>query len=163
MKLTGRTAVVTGGGGGIGAAICRALAEEGAPVAVCDARRDAAETVAEELRGRGASARSWCFDVTDRAAVDTAAGDIEAALGPLSIWVNNAGISRIVPFLDCSEETWEQTMAVNLKGAFTGCQAAIRRMLPRRRGSVINMSSSPARRGTATTRPTVPASSASSG
>jgi NAD(P)-dependent dehydrogenase (short-subunit alcohol dehydrogenase family) len=147
MKLAGRTAVVTGGGGGIGAAICRALAEEGAPVAGCDARRDAAEAVAAELRERGCSARAWCFDVIERAAVEAAAADIEAALGPLSIWVNNAGISRIVPFLDCSEETWDGTMAVNLQGAFTGCQAAIRRMLPRRSGSVINMSSQSGKTG----------------
>jgi NAD(P)-dependent dehydrogenase (short-subunit alcohol dehydrogenase family) len=147
MKLTGRAAVVTGGGGGIGAAICRALAAEGAPVAVCDARRDAAEAVAAEIRGRGGNARAWCFDVTDRAGVEKAAGEVETAFGTLSIWVNNAGISRIVPFLDCTDETWDATIAVNCKGAFIGCQAAIRRMLPRRSGSVINMSSQSGKTG----------------
>jgi NAD(P)-dependent dehydrogenase (short-subunit alcohol dehydrogenase family) len=147
MKLSGKAAVVTGGGGGIGAAICRALAEEGAPVAVCDSRMDAAKAVADELRGRGGSAEAWCFDVTDRAAVEKAAAAVEAAFGPLSIWVNNAGISRIVPFLECTDETWDRTIAVNLRGAFIGCQAAIRRMLPRSRGSIINMSSQSGKTG----------------
>jgi NAD(P)-dependent dehydrogenase (short-subunit alcohol dehydrogenase family) len=147
MKLTGRAAVVTGGGGGIGAAICRALSEEGAHVAVCDARREAAEAVAAEIRSRAGHARAWCFDVTDRAAVEKAAGDVENAFGPLGIWVNNAGISRIVPFLECTDETWDRTLAVNLTGAFIGCQAAIRRMLPRGRGSVINMSSQSGKTG----------------
>ncbi len=79
--------------------------------------------------------------------MEKAADAIEDTLGELAIWVNNAGISRIVPFLDCSEEIWDQTLAVNLKGAFIGCQAAIRRMLPRGRGAVINMSSQSGKTG----------------
>jgi NAD(P)-dependent dehydrogenase (short-subunit alcohol dehydrogenase family) len=130
MKLQGKVAVVTGGGGGIGAAICRALADEGAPVAVCDARRDAAETVAAGIRARGGHAAAWLFDVADRAAVEKAADAIEGSLGALEIWVNNAGVSRIVPFLECSDETWDLTLSVNLKGAFVGCQARKRNMRP---------------------------------
>jgi len=147
MKLRGKVAVVTGGGGGIGAAICRALAEAGAPVAVCDARMDAARTVAGDIRARGGSADSWSFDVSDRAAVEKAADAIEDAFGELDIWVNNAGISRIIPFLDCSDEIWDLTISVNLKGAFIGCQAAIRRMLSRGRGAIINMSSQSGKTG----------------
>ncbi len=141
MRLRGRVAAVTGGAGGIGAAICRALAAEGSPVAVCDARLDAAKALAEQVQAAGGTAAAWGFDVTDRAAVEAASDAIEDRLGGLEIWVNGAGISRIVPFLDCSEETWDTTMAVNLKGVFLGCQAAIRRMLPRRRGALINLSS----------------------
>ena len=103
-KLRGKVAVVTGGGGGIGRAICNALADEGAPVAVCDARMDAARAVADEVRSRGGIADAWLFDVSNRAAVEKAVDAIEDAFGELDIWVNNAGISRIVPFLDCSDE-----------------------------------------------------------
>ena len=146
-KLRGKVAVVTGGGGGIGRAICNALADEGAPVAVCDARMDAARAVADEVRSRGGIADAWLFDVSNRAAVEKAVDAIEDAFGELDIWVNNAGISRIVPFLDCSDETWDLTLSVNLKCAFIGCQAAIRRMLPRKRGAVINMSSQSGKTG----------------
>ena len=146
-KLRGKVAVVTGGGGGIGRAVCNALADEGAPVAVCDARMDAARAVADEVRSRGGIADAWLFDVSNRAAVEKAVDAIEDAFGELDIWVNNAGISRIVPFLDCSDETWDLTLSVNLKGAFIGCQAAIRRMLPRKRGAVINMSSQSGKTG----------------
>ena len=70
QKLRGRAAVVTGGGGGIGAANCSALADEGASVAVCDAREDAARAVADGIRARGGTAEVWSFDVADRAAVE---------------------------------------------------------------------------------------------
>jgi sorbitol-6-phosphate 2-dehydrogenase len=139
--------VVTGGGGGIGSAVCRALAEEGAKVAVCDSRREAARAVADEIAATGGSAAAWSFDVSDRAAVENAASGIEDTLGSLDIWVNNAGVSRIVPFLDCTDEIWEQTLAINLTGAFIGCQAAIRRMLPRGRGTIVNMSSQSGKTG----------------
>jgi NAD(P)-dependent dehydrogenase (short-subunit alcohol dehydrogenase family) len=141
MRLRGQVAVVTGGGGGIGAAISRAFADEGAVVAVCDMRDAAAKSVADGIRERGRSAEAWAFDVADRAQVEDAADAIEKALGELRIWVNNAGVSRIVPFLECTDETWDLTISVNLKGAFIGCQAAIRRMLPRGRGAIISMSS----------------------
>ncbi len=141
MKLRGQPAIVTGGGGGIGAGICRAFADEGALVAVCDIRINAARAVAEDIRKRGGTADAWAFDVSDRIQVEEAADSVEEAFGSLEIWVNNAGVSGIVPFLECSEDTWDLTMKVNLKGAFIGCQAAIRRMLPRNRGAIINMSS----------------------
>jgi NAD(P)-dependent dehydrogenase (short-subunit alcohol dehydrogenase family) len=147
MKLRGRVAVVTGGAGGIGAAICRALADEGAQVAICDARLDAAQAVADDIRARGHVAEAWAFDVTERSEVEAAANAIETTLGSPQIWVNNAGISRIAPFLDCGDDIWDATIAVNLKGAFIGCQAAIRRMVEHGEGVVINMSSQSGKAG----------------
>jgi sorbitol-6-phosphate 2-dehydrogenase len=140
-RLAGRAAVVTGGGSGIGAGICRAFAREGAPVAVADLNPEAAARVAAEIEAVGGRAVALHADVTDAAAVEAVAEEVERAFGPLEIWVNNAGISRVIPFLDCTEELWDATIRVNLKGAFLGCQTAIRRMLPRGRGVVLNMSS----------------------
>ena len=140
--------MVTGGGGGIGTAVCMALAGEGAAVAVCDTRADAARGVAEAIRAAGRTAMPLDFDVARRAAVEAAAAQIAEGLGEPDIWVNAAGISRIVPFLECTDVTWESTLAVNLTGTFLCCQAAIRRMLPRGRGSLINMSSQSGKTGT---------------
>ena len=147
MRLKGKAAVITGGGGGIGAEICRAFAAEGAPVAVADIRLDAAEKVALEIQNSGHRAVARSFDVADRPFVEAAADSIENELGPLDIWVNNAGVSHIVGFLECTEELWDETVRVNLKGAFVCCQAAVRRMLPRRRGVIINMSSQSGKAG----------------
>jgi len=69
------------------------------------------------------------------------------ARGRIDVWVNNAGISRVVPFLECSDDLWDTILRVNLKGAFIGCQTAIRHMLPRRKGVVLNMSSQSGRQG----------------
>jgi len=147
MKLNNHVAVVTGGGSGIGAAICRTFGEEGAAVAVFDVVEESARQVAAEVQKAGGVARAFGVDVTDRSAVEAAADRVEAGLGPITIWVNNAGVSHILPFLECTDEIWDRTLAVNLKGTFIGCQAAIRRMLPRRRGSVINMSSQSGKTG----------------
>jgi sorbitol-6-phosphate 2-dehydrogenase len=139
--LDNRVAVVTGGGSGIGAGICRAFAAEGAATAVTDLRPKAAEQVAAEIRASGGRAVAWGFDVADRPAVEAAATAIETQLGPLDIWVNNAGISKVVPFLECSDDLWDLILRVNLKGTFIGCQVALRRMVPRKRGVILNMSS----------------------
>jgi NAD(P)-dependent dehydrogenase (short-subunit alcohol dehydrogenase family) len=147
MRLAGKVAVITGGGSGIGAAICRTFAAEGAAVAVTDIDRAAAEAVAAGIRAGDGAVEAWAFDVADAAGAENAAGEIEARLGPIAIWVNNAGVSFIVPFLECTRATWELTQRVNLTGAFVGCQAAVRRMLPRRQGSIINMSSQSGRQG----------------
>lgn len=141
MRLKNKVAVITGGGSGIGAAICRTFAAEGAAVAVTDIRLEAAQEIAAEIVRSGGQASTWDFDVSDQPAVEQGADRIEKQSGPIDIWVNNAGISHIVPFLECSEELWDETLRINLRGAFIGCQAAIRRMLPRRQGVVLNMSS----------------------
>ncbi len=146
-RLENKAAVVTGGGRGIGATICRSFAEEGALVGVMDIQNEAAEQVAEEIQHSGGQAIAVACDVTNQISVEQAADRVEQELGPLAIWVNNAGVSHILPFLDCTEQIWDQTLEVNLKGAFLGCQAAIRRMLPRNCGVIINMSSQSGRVG----------------
>jgi len=140
-RLDKRVAVITGGGRGIGAQICRTFAEEGAVVAVLDIQQEAAEQVAEEIRGSAGQAIAMACDVTKRDDVEQAADQIERELGPLNVWVNNAGVSYILPFLECTDEIWDRTLNVNLKGAFLCCQAAIRRMLSHQGGVIINMSS----------------------
>ena len=139
--LQNRVAVVTGGGSGIGAEICRTFAAEGAAVGVADIRLEAAEEVAEQIRRAGGQALGLGCDVADRELVEEMADVVERKLGPLAIWANNAAVSYILPFLECTEEIWDRTLAVNLKGMFLSCQAAVRRMLPRRQGVILNMSS----------------------
>jgi NAD(P)-dependent dehydrogenase (short-subunit alcohol dehydrogenase family) len=141
MRLRGRVALVTGAGSGIGAETCRAFATEGALVAATDSREEAAEEVAEQIREQGRQAQAWRLDVCDSGETEQVAGLVESELGQLAIWVNNAGISSIVPFLDCTDELWDETLRVNLTGAFHGCQAALRRMVPRHSGVILNMSS----------------------
>jgi NAD(P)-dependent dehydrogenase (short-subunit alcohol dehydrogenase family) len=145
VKLKGRVAVVTGGGSGIGAAVCRAFAAEGARVAVVDIDVHRARQLAGSIGNEKAAA--WAADVADSAAVERTARQIEGRLGPIDVWVNSAGISRIVPFLECTEELWDLLIRVNLKGTFNGCKAAIARMLPRRKGVIINLSSQSGKQG----------------
>ncbi|MCX6030517.1 MAG: SDR family NAD(P)-dependent oxidoreductase [Chloroflexi bacterium] len=147
MILENRVTVVTGGGSGIGAAICRAFAAERARVAVTDLRPEAAEQVAGEIRAAGGQAAAWGLDVATRATVERAAEEIASRWGPVDVWVNNAGISRVVPFLECSDALWDLTLQVNLKGTFIGCQVALRQMLPRQRGVILNMSSQSGKAG----------------
>jgi NAD(P)-dependent dehydrogenase (short-subunit alcohol dehydrogenase family) len=147
MRLQDKVAVVTGGGGGIGAAICREFAAEGARVAVTDLRLEAAELVAAEIRTSGGWAEAWGLNIAERATVERAANEITVRLGPADIWVNNAGISRVVPFMDCTDEVWDTILRINLKGTFIGCQAALRQMLPRQWGVILNMSSQSGKAG----------------
>jgi len=141
VRLQDKVAVVTGGGGGIGAAICRAFAAEGARVAVTDLRKETAGQVAAEIRAAAGQAEAWPLDVAERVTVERAADEIAARLGPVDIWVNNAGISRVAPFMECTDDLWDTILRINMKGTFIGCQAALRQMLPRQRGVILNMSS----------------------
>ncbi len=142
--LSGKTAIVTGGAGGIGSAICRRLSEEGVKVGVFDLRADAAASVATDI-GNGASAHA--VDITDHAAVAAAVAAFESAVGPTDILVNNAGWDQFAYFLDTDPALWERIIAINLRGPINLHHAVLKGMQQRRSGRVVNIASDAARVG----------------
>lgn len=142
-----KTAIVTGGGGGIGGATARRFAAEGARVAIFDRNLDAAEAVANEIRQGGASALALACDITDRAQVDTAVAATIAQLGPVDILVNNAGWDVFLPFTKTTPDQWERLIAINLVGALHMHHAVLPGMVERRGGRIINIASDAARVG----------------
>ncbi len=142
--LAGKTAIVTGGAGGIGSALCRRLADEGVKVGVFDLRADAAATIAAEI-GNGASA--YACDITDLASVTAAVSAFEAAHGPTDILVNNAGWDKFAYFLETTPEDWDKIIAINLRGPIHLHHAVLKGMQARRRGRVVNIASDAGRVG----------------
>lgn len=141
----GRVVLVTGGGAGIGEAICGALADRGWRVAVTDVDRVAAERVAAAIGGVGLA-----LDVTDRASIVEAADAAEAALGPIDAWVSNAGVSTMARFVDITESEWDRNVDVNAKGPFLCGQEAARRFIARGvPGIIVNTASMAGKRGAA--------------
>ena len=139
FDLTGRRALVTGGGGGIGRAISLALAEAGALVAVTDMNADAAAAVAGEI---GGAAVSSALDVTSAASIAAAFDVAEAAFGAVDIVCANAGVSRMKHFTDITEADWAFTMDVNAKGVFLTNQEAVRRFRTAgTKGAIVNTAS----------------------
>jgi 2-hydroxycyclohexanecarboxyl-CoA dehydrogenase len=145
--LKGRTAVVTGGGGGIGRAICLRLAYEGATVGVLDKNADAAAVTADAAMAIGARAIAQVVDITDYAAVVAAVADFEQSAGPIDVLVNNAGWDRFAYFLDTEPALWDQLIAINLKGPINLHHAVLKGMQARRSGRVINIASDAGRVG----------------
>ena len=137
-SLTGKVAVVTGGARGIGQALARALAREGAIVAIGDLDGPGAEAAAAELGGR---ALGLPLDVTDRPAFAAFLDEVERRLGPLDILVNNAGIMPLTP-LDAEEDaSVTRQLEINLHAVIFGTQEAMRRMRPRDTGHIVNIAS----------------------
>ncbi|MFN3650289.1 MAG: SDR family oxidoreductase [Armatimonadota bacterium] len=145
-RLEGKTAVVTGGNRGIGAAIARAMAKEGASVVV--AARDAArlEEVAAGIAAEGGAALAVPTDVTDEAQVEALFRQAVERFGKVDILVNNAGAFDGGPLEELSLETWEKVMAVNLRGPFLCTRAAFRLMKEQGGGRIINIASISAQR-----------------
>jgi len=141
MSLKGLSAVVTGGGQGIGRAIAAELAAQGARVVVADVSADPANEAAESLRGNGFEAVAAAVDVTSASAVDDLFAVAEAAHGPVDILVNNAGININSGVRKLSDEVWQRTLAVNLTGVMHCSRAAARSMVPRRGGRIVNIAS----------------------
>ncbi len=141
-RLEGKVAVVTGGSRGIGSAICRELAAEGAFVYVNYASSpDAAQAVLDVIRGSGGDGALLQFDVSDREAVSKALGGVLDERGTVHVLVNNAGITRDTLLARMKEEDWDRVLDVNLKGVFNCTQAVLRAMMKARWGRIINIGS----------------------
>jgi 2-hydroxycyclohexanecarboxyl-CoA dehydrogenase len=142
MRLEGRTALVTGGASGIGAATARRLAAEGARVAVADVDRDGAAAVASEIDGE-----PILMDVADAASARAGVEAAEAALGPLAILVNNAGTDRFAFFVQTDEALWDLVLGVNLRGTIAVTHAVLGGMQRRGGGAIVNVASEAGRVG----------------
>ncbi len=138
FDLSGQTALVTGGSGGIGGAIARALHRQGATVAVAGRRNAALAALVAEL---GERAHALTADLADPEASDRLVREAEAAMGQVDILVNNAGITRDALALRLREEDWQAVIEVNLTAAFRLARAALRGMIRRRHGRVIAITS----------------------
>jgi 3-oxoacyl-[acyl-carrier protein] reductase len=138
FRLDGRAALVTGASGGIGAAIARTLHAQGAAVVLSGTRRDALEQLAAEL---GERAFVCAADLRDAAATDALVETAEQAAGPLAILVNNAGLTRDMLALRMSDADWQAVLDVDLLAPFRLARAALRGMLRRRAGRIINIAS----------------------
>ena len=142
-----RTAIVTGGGSGIGLAISHRLAAEGAAVAVFDRDADAATAAAEAIAADGGTALGVTVDVTDRAMIDAGVAEVRDRLGRPTILVNNAGLDGFDRFLGITLERWNRILEVNLTGTFQCCQAVLPDMIEEGWGRIVNISSSSAQGG----------------
>jgi NAD(P)-dependent dehydrogenase (short-subunit alcohol dehydrogenase family) len=139
--------VVTGGTAGIGRATVREFARNGADVAILARGEDRLETTRREVEDLGRRALAIRTDVADANAVEQAAERIERELGPIDVWVNNAFAGIFSRFMDVTPEEYERVTAVTYLGQVNGTRAALRRMLPRNRGSIVLVGSALAYRG----------------
>jgi len=142
MSLKGKTAVVTGGGSGMGQATCVQLARDGAAIAVWDLNEKGAQETVGLIEKEGGKAIAVKVDVSSKADVTAATERTRNELGPITILVNNAGISGPVPFLDIDEALWDRMMNINLKGPYYCTQAIIPDMLAAQWGRIVNVTSS---------------------
>lgn len=147
MSLENRVAVVTGAGSGIGRAIALRLARDGAAIGVWDINGDAAGETARMITAAGHRAVAVAADCAEAAAIAAAATQTRAAFGPITILVNNAGIANFVPYQDISEELWDRTIRINLKGPHLCTREIIPDMLAAGWGRIINITSSSTQSG----------------
>jgi 2-keto-3-deoxy-L-fuconate dehydrogenase len=140
LNLTGKVAVITGGASGIGRAIAKCFAAKGAQVRVLDIEEAIAKTTVDEITEAGGNAFALQCDVTDNKSVEDAFSRI-AALGPLDILVNSAGIAHVGTIATTSIEDFERVFRVNVKGTFLCMQAALRKMVEQGYGTIVNLAS----------------------
>jgi NAD(P)-dependent dehydrogenase (short-subunit alcohol dehydrogenase family) len=142
VRLEGQVALVTGAGRGIGRAIALALGDAGAAVAVCARTEGAVTGVAGEIADRGGHALAMRCDVTNRQEVESMAAQIEGAIGPIDLLVNNAGrFGPVGPFAATEPDEWWQALEVNLRGPLYCARAVLPGMLTRGHGRIVNVSS----------------------
>jgi 2-hydroxycyclohexanecarboxyl-CoA dehydrogenase len=147
MDLSGKTALVTGAGGGIGRAITLALAQAGAQVGVLDIARDRAESVRDEAAALGVKALALPTDLTRRSEVNRAVETMLGQFGQIDVLVNNAGGDRLQFFLESEEETWDWIIALNFRAVLYTCKAVLPHMVARGAGRVVNIASDAGRVG----------------
>lgn len=143
FDLTGTVALVTGSSRGIGRALAEGLAGAGATIVLNGRDVDRLERTRAELAGRFGADRvhAYAFDVTDPAAVDAAVAEVESAVGPVGVLVNNAGVQHRVPLVDLDVADWRRVLETDLTAAFLVGRAVARGMIDRGRGKIINVAS----------------------
>jgi len=145
--LSGKVAIVTGGGGGIGSATCARFAAAGTRVGVLDIDLDAAQKVVDGIKAEGGTAIAARVDITDLDLVKEAVGAVEGELGATDILVNNAGWDVFRPFLDTEPDLWRKLIDINLVGALNMHYAVLPGMVERGYGRVVNIASDAGRGG----------------
>lgn len=146
-SLKGRVAVVTGAGSGMGRAIAVRLAADGAKVAIWDINGDGAAETAKQITDAGGTALAITADCADRAAIEAAAAETRAKLGPVLILVNNAGIAPFTSFLEVTDELLDRVLHVNLRGPYILTREIIPDMIAAKWGRIINITSSSVQTG----------------
>jgi len=141
MKLSGKIALVTGAGRGIGQAIALKLANEGADLMLCARSAGALEETAAQIRALGRKAEIYPLDVSDSAAVDACMAKTIELFGRIDLLVNNAGVTKDTLMIRMKDEDWDEVLRINLKGAFIFGRAAAKVMMKQRSGSIINITS----------------------
>ncbi len=147
MNLKDKSALVCGGGGGIGRAVALTLARAGAKVAVADIAKTNAEHVQGEVHGLGVEAIACPVDLTQKHEVDRMVGALIKRFGQIDILVNCQGWDRLEPFVDSAEETWEKLLAINFKSVLYTAHAALPGMISHGFGKIVNISSDAGRVG----------------
>ncbi len=140
IRYDGKTVLVTGGTGGIGLACAQVFSGLGAKVAICGTNQAKLDKALQTLRAEGGQVWGEVCDVSSPKALNDLADHVEAALGPIDVWVSNAGVMPPYSLIDIDEKSWDQVMDVNVKGVCMGAQSAFRTM--KDRGGVILVASS---------------------
>jgi 2-hydroxycyclohexanecarboxyl-CoA dehydrogenase len=148
--MSKKVALVTGAAAGIGRQIGLRLAQDGIAIGVLDLARDKAKVVADEIVAAGGEAIALAADISRRDEVSEAVAELREEFGPVTIVVNNAGISAQVPFQKLTDEQWDLMMSINLKGTFIVTQIVLPDMIEAGKGRIVNISSSSAQSGAAT-------------
>jgi len=147
MRLNGKVALVTGAGGGLGAAICKRFAVEGASLICADRDGDRAEATASAITKSGGAARAFRADVADPVQCEAQVTETVRQFGRIDVAVNNAGIALHKLALETSLEDWERVLRINLTGSFLTAQAAARHMVKQGGGRIIQIGSISGQRG----------------
>ncbi|MDU6431390.1 MAG: SDR family NAD(P)-dependent oxidoreductase [Pantoea sp.] len=140
-RFQNKNVIITGGAGGIGEAVCRRFAREGAQVWILDSNARAAAALAEDINASGGRARWQAVDLSSREAIAAFVSELKAQESRIDVLINNAGINRRGALLDLSETDWEETFTVNLDALFHMCRAVLPHMIAQGGGAIVNTAS----------------------